>query len=112
MDLAYPGFTLGDRVVTITVYYENNGTVDISTPTRYFISLTKNVPVALTLDELKSYRKQSNPEFKTNLILDFKDDGGPPGILRPGANGYYKIYTIASYSNLKAHEFMDFFIDE
>jgi hypothetical protein len=112
IDLAYPAFTLEDRLVTITIYYENKGTVDIPTPTRYFVSLSKNVPVALTLDELRRYRYESSPEFKTNLILDFKDDGGPPGILRPGANGYFKIYTIASYSNLKAHEFMNFIIEE
>jgi hypothetical protein len=74
--------------VLITVYFENTGNVDIPVPTRFFNSLTPNVPVAFLPAELsKKY---------SELILECKEQNGPPGILRPGGNGFFKIYSVAT----------------
>lgn len=83
----HPGSTRPNRYVAITLYYENKGNVDIPAPTRFFVSLKDSVPIAFAPDLLV--------EKKTELVLDFTEGGGPPGILRPGASGYIKVYSIA-----------------
>ncbi len=80
----YPSSTLANRVVAITVYYENTGSIDLPIPIRYFISLG-GAPISFTTGGLVNNDK--------DLTLEFKEDGGPPNVLRAGANGFIKVYS-------------------
>lgn len=82
----HPESTRPQRVVAITIYYENKGTVDVPVPIRYLVSQA-GAPLGFTPEELEKNLQE--------LILEFKEPGGPAGILRPGANGYIKVFTKA-----------------
>ncbi len=73
-----------NRVTAITIYYKNNGLIDLPVPFREFISL-KGAPLGFTPEELD--------EGIESLTLELKEEGGPPNILRPGASGRIVIYT-------------------
>ena len=80
-----PATTRINLLTTLTVYFKNEGTVDIPVPTKFLVSLSDQVPLGFTASQLL--------ENKKDLILECKEEGGPPGILRPGAGGFFKIYT-------------------
>ena len=87
----YPNSVRVRAQVVITVYFENTGNVDIPIQTRFFTSLSKNIPVAFQPAELsKNY---------SELILECREQNGPPDILRPGGNGFFKIYSVATGGN-------------
>ncbi|MBD2700500.1 hypothetical protein IC229_07630 [Spirosoma sp. BT702] len=87
-DVVAPANVRLSAITSFIVSYQNNGTVDIPVPTKYLLSLSENVPVAFSIPELK--------DNKSDLVLECKEEGGPPGILRPGASGYFKIYTVST----------------
>ncbi|PMD95693.1 hypothetical protein BWI97_13920 [Siphonobacter sp. BAB-5405] len=87
-ELLTPASVRFAAVTSFIVSYQNNGSVDIPVPTKYLLSLNENNPVAFSVDQLKA----NNSE----LVLEFKEEGGPPGILRPGAKGFFKVYTVSN----------------
>ncbi|AEE49027.1 CARDB domain-containing protein [Haliscomenobacter hydrossis] len=82
----HPPNTRLNRVVTMRIQYANVGNVDIPTPTRFLFSLEK-APISFTTNGLA----QNTHE----LLLEFVDKDGPPGILRPGSSGSIVVYTKA-----------------
>ncbi|MVM32439.1 hypothetical protein GO755_20510 [Spirosoma sp. HMF4905] len=87
-DILTPANARLSVITSFVVSYQNNGTVDIPVPTKYLLSLNENNPVAFSIAQLK--------DNKSDLVLECKEDGGPPGILRPGASGFFKIYTVST----------------
>jgi hypothetical protein len=85
--ITHPATSRLNRIVPITIHYANQGNVDIPTPFRFLISL-EGAPLALDVTEL-------NPGF-LELILEFSEANGPPGVLRPGATGSVTVYTQAT----------------
>ena len=71
------------RNVPVTILYANQSNVDIAVPTRLLIS--ELFPVAW----VPNFPDYSNRQ----LILEFKEPGSPPGILRAGASGGLTFYT-------------------
>ena len=74
----HPDAVRVNRIVPITIGFGNSGNVDIPTPARFIMSL-KGAP--LTFDPADFSEK------KQELLLEFNETDGPPGILRPGALG-------------------------
>lgn len=79
-----PASVRRNRTLSVTVYFENKGTVDIPIPLLHFVSLG-GAPVSFIATDI-------NPAVK-DLMLECKEVGGPPDVLRPGANGFFKVYT-------------------
>jgi hypothetical protein len=46
------------------------------------------VPLSFTPEDFTANKKE--------LFLEFEESGGPPGILRPGAQGIITVYTKAT----------------
>ncbi|WP_165358961.1 CARDB domain-containing protein [Spirosoma sordidisoli] len=86
-DFVTPAGIRFNTIGSFTIQYKNEGSVDIPAPTRFLISLNEGVSVTLAADKLD--------ENKTDLILLCEEENGPRGILRPGASGFFKIYTIS-----------------
>ncbi|WP_171036596.1 CARDB domain-containing protein [Dyadobacter sediminis] len=86
-DIITPANARLSVVTSFIVSFQNNGSVDIPAPTKYLLSLNEDVPIAFTIDQLK--------ENKNDLVLECKEADGPFGILRPGASGFFKIYTVS-----------------
>jgi hypothetical protein len=84
-DALYPASTRINRIVSITIVYANNGNVDIQLPKRYLVSLG-GAPVSFNTDFNEALKK---------LLLEFKEAGGPPDVLRAGASGFIKMYSKA-----------------
>ncbi len=86
VSVQHPPNTRLNRIVAMTIQYANNSNIDIPTPTSFFISLA-GAPLGFSVEELSEGREE--------LILEFKEDSGPPGILRPGASGAITVFTKA-----------------
>lgn len=82
----HPPNTRPNRTVSMTIYYENIGNVDLPIPTRFLLS-TGGAPIGFTPGELS--------EGKTELFLEFTEAGSPPGLLRPGGKGSITVYSQA-----------------
>jgi len=78
-----------NRVVSITIQYSNNGTIDLPAPSRFLLSL-RGAPLARNVDELDRNDQE--------LYLEFREYNGPPNILRPGASGSLTVYTFSSHA--------------
>lgn len=87
-DVFAPASARTSVITSFIVSYQNNGSVDIPVPTKYLLSLSQDVPIAFSVAQLKDNKK--------DLVLECKEDGGPPGILRPGASGFFKVYTVSN----------------
>ncbi len=74
-------------IVPMGILYGNTGNVDIPIPTRILVS-TGDLPIGLTVPELS--------QNKLEIFLEFKEQGGPPGILRAGSTGTINFYTRAT----------------
>ncbi len=85
--ITHPATSRLNRIVPITIHYANQGNVDIPVPYRFLISL-EGAPLSFDVTQL-------NPGFQ-ELILEFSESNGPPGILRPGATGAVTVYTQAT----------------
>ena len=86
--VVHPFSTRNNRIVPIQIFYGNSGNVDIPAPTKFLISL-EGAPIALTPDDLSNNSAE--------LVLIFEENGGPPGILRPGASGSFQLVTYSSH---------------
>ena len=75
-----------NRVIAITVFFGNGSNVDQPVPTRFVYS-TGGAPLSFTVDGLSENHQE--------LQLEFKENNGPPDILRPGATGSITFYTKA-----------------
>lgn len=84
--ITHPATSRLGRIVPITIHYGNQGNVDIPVPFRFLISL-EGAPLAFDVNDL-------NPG-QLELILEFSEANGPPGVLRPGATGSVTVYTQA-----------------
>ncbi|MEO1803569.1 MAG: CARDB domain-containing protein [Bacteroidota bacterium] len=85
-DVNYPFNTRLNRVIPLTILFQNNGNVDIPAPTKILISL-EGAPLSFDVAGLE--------DGKEEVFLEFAETNGPPGILRPGANGSITVYTKA-----------------
>ena len=83
-ELDYPSAVRRNRTVEINIYFQNEGNIDIPIPTRFLLSVSEH-PVSATVAGLDDEAQE--------LFLEFKEDGGPPGILRAGASGLVRAYT-------------------
>lgn len=83
----HPASTRPNRIVAIYIHFENHSNIDIPTPTRLLVSLT-GVPLSFDPNDFSANKKE--------LFLEFEEYGGPPGILRPGAQGTLIVYTKAT----------------
>jgi hypothetical protein len=86
-DIQHPSSTRPNRIVVISIHYANKGNVDIPAPGRLLVSLT-GVPLSFTPEDFTANKKE--------LYIEFKENNGPPGILRPGAQGTVTVYTKAT----------------
>ena len=84
----HPANTRLNRVVPITIYFTNQGNVDIPIQTRLFVSL-RGAPLSFTVADLS--------EMKQELALEFREANGPPNVLRPGASGTITVYSFSSH---------------
>ena len=82
----YPKSTRPGNLVLITLQFANGGNIDIPLPVRSMNSIF-GAPVAFSISDL-SY------QYK-DLYIEFKEPGGPEGVLRPGAISSVTIYTKA-----------------
>lgn len=80
-----PASVRRNRLLSVTVYFENKGTVDIPTPLLHFVSLG-GAPISFIAEDI-------NITTVLDLMFECKEVGGPPDVLRPGGNGYFKVYT-------------------
>lgn len=86
VSVQHPPNTRLNRIVGMTIQYANVSNIDIPAPTRVVYSLA-GAPLAFRVEDLKKLQKE--------LIIEFQEEGGPPGILRPGVIGSIKIFTQA-----------------
>lgn len=85
--LSYPPNARFNRVVPMILSYSNDSNVDIPVPLVSVLSL-QGAPVALTPEGLDGgYR---------DVALQLAEEGGPPGVLRPGAVGTVTVYAYSS----------------
>lgn len=91
-DVQHPATTRINRVFPMTILYGNSGNVDIPIPTRMLVC-TNGDPIALTPSML------SGSNSVSELFFEFKEQNGPPQVLRPGATGFITIYTQALTPN-------------
>ncbi|MBD2700493.1 hypothetical protein IC229_07595 [Spirosoma sp. BT702] len=85
LDLIHPASVRRNQKVKLTVAYANVGNVDIPAQTRMLLSL-EGAPISFTPDFTAKLQE---------LMLEFKETDGPPGILRAGTSGYIDFYTHA-----------------
>ena len=85
-NIYHPPNTRLNRIVAIQIQFQNNGNIDVPTPTRFLISL-EGAPLAFDVNDL--------PELKQELFLEFQETDGPKDVLRPGAKGSIKVFTKA-----------------
>lgn len=83
-ELDYPSAVRRNRTVEINIYFQNEGNIDIPIPTRFLLSVSGH-PVSATVAGLDDEAQE--------LFIEFTENGGPPGILRAGANGLVRAYT-------------------
>lgn len=82
-----PGSVRLNRNFTMSIQFVNNGNTDIPSPSGFLMSLY-GAPIALSVTDL-------DPP-QSDLYLEFREPGGPPFVLRPGAVAEYKIYSIST----------------
>lgn len=87
-NLIHPEAVRINWVVPITIQFGNDGNVDIPCPTRWFASL-QGAPLSFDPNDFS--------ENDQKLFLEFRELGGPPGILRPGASSSITVYTFSSH---------------
>ncbi|HET6994848.1 MAG TPA: CARDB domain-containing protein, partial [Chitinophagaceae bacterium] len=80
----YPPASRRNRVIAITVFFGNSGNVDLPVPTRFVFS-RDGAPLSMTVEGLTQNLQE--------LSLEFRENNGPPNILRPGATGSITFYT-------------------
>lgn len=86
-DLDFPAMVRPNRIAVISIHFANNGSIDIPTPQRLLISLSGS-PLSFDLTDFSENIQQ--------VAFEFTEHGGPPGLLRPGAQGTVTIYTRSS----------------
>lgn len=86
VDVQYPASTRTRRVFPMTINFGNSGNVDIPIPTRMLVSMA-GTPVSFLAEGMLDNLQE--------LLIEFKELGGPEGVLRPGATGSITIYTQA-----------------
>ncbi|MBO9562795.1 MAG: hypothetical protein J7621_08480 [Niastella sp.] len=86
VDVQYPASTRTRRVFPMTINFGNSGNVDIPIPTRMLVSMA-GTPV--------SFLSETIIDNLQELLIEFKEQGGPDNVLRPGATGSITIYTQA-----------------
>ncbi len=86
-NIQHPATTRPNWIVPITIHFANNGSVDIPAPGRLLVSLA-GVPL--------SFNPQDFSENLQELYIEFVENNGPPGILRPGAQGSITAYSKAN----------------
>lgn len=86
-DVQHPASTRPNRLVKISIHFENQGNVDIPSPGRMLVSLT-GTPLSFDPQDFSAELKE--------LYIEFTENNGPPGILRPGAQGTVNVYTKAT----------------
>ena len=86
-DIQHPSSTRPNRIVAISIHFANNGNVDIPAPGRLLVSLT-GVPLSFDPEDFTAGKQE--------VYIEFKENNGPPGILRPGAQGTVTVYTKAT----------------
>ena len=95
----HPRTARTNTTATITIIFRNTGNVDIPIQRRVFTS-----PKQVYINFAQSYTDSLN-----NVLLECKEAGGPPDILRPGAIGYIKVYARIVGG---AHEIINFLVNE
>ncbi len=83
-NIQHPSNTRPNTTFPIRIEYGNGGNVDIPVPTRLLVN-TSGEPISTTTAGLAD----KNGE----LFLEFRELGGPPDVLRPGAFGFIIIFT-------------------
>ncbi|MBK8703135.1 MAG: hypothetical protein IPN33_05630 [Saprospiraceae bacterium] len=86
-ELQHPPFARPNQVVTITLRFENTGTVDVPAPQRIFAGLN-GFPLAPAPDNFD--------DNMAEIPLIFIEQEGPPDILRPGGVAVQTVYTKAT----------------
>lgn len=86
VDVQYPSSTRTRRVFPMTINFGNSGNVDIPIPSRMLVSMA-GTPI--------SFMAEGIIDNLQELFIEFKEQGGPDNVLRPGATGSITVYTQA-----------------
>jgi hypothetical protein len=81
-----PGSVIFGNSFSMTLLFGNSGNTDIPVPSKILIS-EGGLPISLTASGVQ--------DNTTDLMVEFNELNGPPGVLRPGATGGILIYTKA-----------------
>ena len=83
-NIEHPATSRPNWIIAITIHFENTGNVDIPVPGSLLVSLT-GVPL--------TFNPYNFTENLQELYIEFEEYNGPPGILRPGAQGTITVYA-------------------
>jgi hypothetical protein len=73
-----PSLVRINRPYFFTIHYRNDGNVDLPLPVRPLVSVHET-PIA--------FERKDLVQGLTELMIEMKEEGGPPGLLRPGGGG-------------------------
>ncbi|RYE59631.1 MAG: hypothetical protein EOP48_00180, partial [Sphingobacteriales bacterium] len=101
ISLDIPPYMLIGRTVPITLNFGNSGNVDIPIPQRMFVSLN-GLPMAFDITDI--------PTASSEVLMIFKEAGGPDDVLRPGATGSITIFVkaVSATEPIYGHKRLDF----
>ena len=88
INIQHPPSVRPNRFLTMSIQYANAGNNDIIHPEAALMSMG-GAPIGITLNDLQ-YGIQ-------DLVVEFSDPNGPPGILRPGSFWTVHIYTKSTH---------------
>jgi hypothetical protein len=87
IDVTRPANTRTNSIISMQVYFTNAGNTDI-TDGSLLINSSNGSPIAFTVEELS--------DNSSSLQIPLVETNGPPGVLRPSANGTVTVYTMAT----------------
>ncbi len=94
VNIDHPDAIRINRIFPIVINYGNSGNVDVPVPVRTLTSESKSA-MSFDAESLSKVVRALYEGAETELVLEFKESGGPEDVLRPGATGSITIYAHA-----------------
>ena len=86
LERIHPATARPNQLITITFRYTNNGNIDVQVP-QVLISSIGGAPLSIDPEDFE--------EENLELGMEFEEEDGPPGVLRPGGVATYTVFTRA-----------------